>query len=64
MKNIDNHLNISDYYKFSDESKYENLIIKLKSNSESFSTTGLKNYLICRDFLRNINKYNRIIRRA
>jgi len=64
MESMDGHLGISDYYTFSDESGHEDLIVGLKSSSEPFSTTGLKNCPMCRGPLRNINRYGRIVRRA
>jgi hypothetical protein len=64
IESINGHLNISNYYKFSDEFNQENLIIKLKFNSELFSIIELRNCPICRGLLRNINKYDRIIWRT
>ena len=61
---MDGHMDIKKYYVFSVDPSAENSIIALKSNSVPFQTSELKNCLICRMPLRNINRYGRIVRRA
>ena len=64
LKSMDGHMNIAKYYTISENTEDENSIIELKSSSILFSISKLKNYPLCRNPLRNINRYERIVRRA
>lgn len=64
LKSMNDHMKIAKYYIISDDINAENSIMTLKSNSISFFISNLKSCFMCRSFLRNINKYDRIIRRA
>ncbi len=64
LESMDNHMNIAKYYIIFEDIGDKNSIIGLKSSSISFSTLELKNCTMCRSSLRNINRYDRIIRRA
>ncbi|MCJ1237640.1 hypothetical protein MMC14_005627 [Varicellaria rhodocarpa] len=61
---MDGHMEITKYYTFSTDDSIDDPIVALKSSSEPFSNSELKNYPICRRPLRNINRYGRIVRRA
>lgn len=64
LESMDGHMEIASYYTVSDDPCVENSIIGLKSGSLPFSTSELKNCPMCRNPLRNINRYGRIVRRA
>lgn len=64
LKSINDHMNIAKYYIVFKDIEDENSIIELKLSSISFSISKLKNYSMCRSSLRNINRYERIVRRA
>ena len=64
LKSMNDHMSISDYYTFFDESDDTDSIVRLKSSSKSFSIVELKNCSMCRCSLRNINRYDHIVRRA
>ncbi|KAI4197444.1 MAG: hypothetical protein LQ348_002163 [Seirophora lacunosa] len=64
LESMDGHMEIASYYTVSDDPCVENSIMGLKSGSLPFSTSELKNCPMCRNPLRNINRYGRIVRRA
>lgn len=64
LKNMNNHMKIAKYYIIFNNIIDENSIIELKSKLISFSISKLKKYFIYYNFFHNINKYDRIIRRA
>lgn len=64
LESMDGHMDMSKYYAMSSETKVENPITALKTSSIPFSTSELKNCPICRNPLRNINRYGRIVRRV
>ncbi|KAI4239984.1 MAG: hypothetical protein L6R40_005416 [Gallowayella cf. fulva] len=64
LESMDGHMEIANYYNISDDTSIENSIVGLKSQSLPFSTSELKNCPMCRNPLRNINRYGRIVRRA
>lgn len=64
LESMNDHMSISDYYTFSDEPDGAGSIVRLKSSSKPFSIAELKDYPMCRCPLRNINRYDRIVRRA
>ena len=63
-ESMDGHMEITKHYNFSADESIDNPIVALKSSSEPFSSSDLKNCPICRRPLRNINRYGRIVRRA
>ena len=64
LESMNDHMSISNYYTLSDESDGAGSIVGLKSSSKPFSIAELKNCSMCRCPLRNINRYDRIVRRA
>jgi len=64
LESMNGHMSISNYYTLSDEPDGAGSIVGLKSSSEPFSIAELKNCPMCRCPLRNINRYDRIVRRA
>lgn len=64
LESMDGHMDMSKYYTMSSETNIEDPIIAVKSSSVPFSASELKNCPLCRKPLRNINRYNRIVRRA
>jgi len=56
LKNINEYINILDFYTIN----AERLIVNLKNSVKLFFISEIKNYLIYRNFLRNLNYYNRI----
>jgi len=56
LKNINEYINILNFYTIN----AERLIINLKNSVKLFFISGIKNYLIYRGPLRNLNYYNRI----
>ena len=63
-ESMDGHMEISKYYTMADDPDAEEPIVALKSASEPFSSSELKNCPMCRRPLRDINRYGRIVRRA
>ncbi|KAI9781350.1 MAG: hypothetical protein M1816_002396 [Peltula sp. TS41687] len=60
LSSMDGHMRMSDYYELS-----EGCSVKaLKKLPEPFSTENLKNCPICRGSLRDINRYNRVVRQG
>ena len=60
INNMDNHLSFADHYEISEEG----VATGLKGHSRPFSLEELKNCPICREPLRNLHRYNRIVRRG
>lgn len=60
VSNMDGHLGLSHHFEQSNDGEP----IALKGISQPFSSKDLKNCPICRSPIRNINRYNRIIRRG
>lgn len=63
LESMDGHMEIAKYYTISDDTNGEDSITALRSSSVPFSSE-LKHCPICRNPLRNINRYGRIVRRA
>lgn len=64
LESMDLHMEIAKYYVVSSDATPEDPIIALKSSSVPFSASEPKNCPMCRNPLRNINRYGRIVRRA
>ena len=60
ITNMDQHLGFEDHYEISEEG----VVTGLKGHSRPFSLEELKNCPTCREPLRNLNRYNRIVRRG
>ncbi|PQE06276.1 NFX1-type zinc finger-containing 1 protein [Rutstroemia sp. NJR-2017a BBW] len=60
LESMDGHMSILDFYIMNDEGS----IIGLKNSAEPFSASGMKSCPTCRSPLRNLNRYNRIVRRG
>ena len=60
LSSMDGHMGMSDYYELSESSSIE----ALKALPEPFSTENVKRCPMCRGSLRDINRYNRIIRQG
>lgn len=60
LESMDGHMGRSEFYAMDDEG----VVTGLKNNAEPFSASGLKGCPMCRGPLRNINRYNRIVRRG
>ncbi|PQE31572.1 NF-X1 finger and helicase domain protein [Rutstroemia sp. NJR-2017a WRK4] len=60
LESMDGHMRISDFYLMNDEGS----IIGLKNSAKPFSASGMKSCPTCRSPLRNLNRYNRIVRRG
>jgi len=59
-KSMNEYINILNFYIIN----AERLIMNLKNSVKSFFASGIKSCLTCRDFLRNLNRYSRIVRRT
>jgi len=64
LESMNDHMDIAKYYIVFEDTRDKNSIIELKSSSIPFSISKLKNCSMCRSPLRNINRYDRIVRRA
>ena len=60
LSSMDGHMEMSEYYELSPSFSVE----ALKPLPEAFSTENVKKCPICRGSLRNINRYNRIVRQS
>jgi hypothetical protein len=60
LESMDGHMSIPDFYLTNDEGS----IIGLKNSAGPFSASGMKSCPTCRSPLRNLNRYNRIVRRG
>ena len=60
LESINKYISILDFYIINNKG----LIVDVKNSIKLFSISGIKSYLTYRDSLRNLNRYNRIIRRA
>ena len=60
LSSMDGHMEMSKYYELSPSSSAE----ALKPLPEAFSTDNVKKCPMCRGTLRNINRYNRIVRQS
>ncbi|KAF7957199.1 hypothetical protein EAE96_002790 [Botrytis aclada] len=60
LESMDGHMSMSDFYTMNGEGS----IVDLKNSAEPFSASGMKSCPTCRGPLRNLNRYNRIVRRA
>ena len=58
LSSMNEHMRMSKYYELFSSS----FVDALKSLSEAFSIKNIKKCSMCRDSLRDINRYNRIIR--
>ena len=60
LSSMDGHMEMSEYYELSPSFSVE----ALKPLLEAFSTENVKKCPMCRGSLRNINRYNRIVRQS
>ncbi len=60
LESMDGHMSMADFYTTNDTGT----IVGLKTSSEPFSASSIKNCPTCRGPLHNLNRYSRIVRRA